>query len=65
MAEHRLVDANDFKPEQAFAKAEAEKARDAELISQLKKDLTTGSDRPMSDAQLHAMFPSPIELTPT
>lgn len=65
MAKHNLVDANDVcNPERAFAQADRDKAETAAQISQLRKDLTTGADRPLSDAQLHAMFPSPIELTP-
>lgn len=66
MAEHRLADARDIKPEHvqaAFDKADRQKAESRELISKLRKDLTTGHDRPIDDAQLHAMFPSPIEST--
>jgi len=57
MRERNVVDANDFKPEQGFAKAEKEKAKDMDLIRQLKKDLTTGSDRPMSEKELHQLIP--------
>lgn len=63
MDENRLVDANDFKPEQGFAKAEKEKARDQELIRQLHKDLTTDQRRPFKDSELHGLFPQ-LETSP-
>lgn len=61
MDEHRLIDANDFPPEKAFAKAEAEKAKETEMIQKLKKDLTTGADRPFKESELHGIFPLPSE----
>ena len=57
MRERNVVDANDFKPEQGFAKAEKEKAKDMALIRQLKTDLTTGSDRPFTEKQLTELIP--------
>lgn len=57
MREKNVIDANDFKPEQMFAKAEREQARDRELIKALKKDLTTGAERPLTEKQLTDLIP--------
>lgn len=58
MSEHNLVDANDMKPEQGFARAEKEKAADQALIRELQKDSTTGRDRPFTAQQLASLLPS-------
>lgn len=58
MREKNVVDANDLCPQKSFEKAEKEQQRDRDLIRQLKKDLTTGSDRPFTERQLTELIPS-------
>lgn len=58
MKERNVIDANDFKPAASFERAEKEKAKDAELIRSLKKDLTTGRDRAMTEQQFSELIPS-------
>lgn len=64
MRERNVVDANDFKPEAMFAKAERDKERDLTQIRQLRKDLTTGEDRPFTERQLTELIPSLASVDP-
>lgn len=57
MRENNMVDANDLNPVAAFAKAERDQQDTRDKIRAIRKDLTTGTDRPFTDKELTQLVP--------